>query len=95
MVVLVIVIVVMPGGRDDLTTTVGSADGADPVRTAGAVALRARVEPGRGDLVLRPALGGAAVRLLFLGDGHAVQKGTSHPATAPGLRARAWKQDPR
>ena len=57
-------------GRDDLAAGVGAADRADAVRAARAVALRARVHGGRADLVLRAALGGAAVRLLFLGDGH-------------------------
>jgi hypothetical protein len=38
--------------------------------------------------VLRPALGGATVRLLFLGDGHAAQKGTSPPVKNPGLHRR-------
>src|SRR5438874_10190612 len=52
---------------------------AHAVRPAGAVALRALVERRRRDPVLRAALCGAAVRLLFLGDGHPAAKATSRP----------------
>ena len=69
-VVVVIVLVVVRARRHDLAARVGAAHRAHPVRPARAVALRARVHRGRADLVLRAALGGAAVRLLFLGDGH-------------------------
>jgi hypothetical protein len=68
--VIVLVIVVVPARRDDLTAGVVAADRAHPVGTARAVALRARVQPRRDDAVLRTTLGGAAVGLLFLGDGH-------------------------
>jgi hypothetical protein len=73
--VVVLVIVVVPGRRDDLTARVEAADGTDPVRAARAVALRARVHCGRADLVLRAALGRATVRLLFLGDRHSRTEG--------------------
>src|ERR1019366_5166914 len=52
------------------------ADRAHAMRTARAVALRACVERGRADLVLRAALGRAAVGLLFLGYRHRAQKAT-------------------
>ncbi len=54
----------------DLAARVGAAHRAHPVRAARAVAARAHAQRGRRDLVLRAALGGAAVRLLLLGDGH-------------------------
>jgi hypothetical protein len=67
----VVVIVIVLGCRgDDLPTGVEAAHGADPVGPAGAVALRAGVDRRRVDPVLGTPLGGAAVRLLFLGDRH-------------------------
>ena len=72
-----LVIVIVRPGRHDLAARVGTADRANPMRPARAVALRARVQRGRADLVLRAALGGAAVGLLFLGNRHFVPKATS------------------
>src|SRR3954447_1241603 len=71
MAALVIVVVrVLAGRRDDLAPPVRAAHGADAMRAARAVARRARVQRGRRDLVLRAALARASVRLLLLGDGH-------------------------
>ena len=67
---------------------VGAAHRAHAVRPARAVALRARVQRGRADLVLGATLGGAAVRLLFLGDGHRREKATSRTRGAH-TRARS------
>jgi hypothetical protein len=72
----VLVIVIVRPGRHDLAARVAAAHRADPMRAPRAVALRARVQRRRTDLVLRTPLGGAAVRLLFLGDGHRREKGS-------------------
>src|SRR5579872_3420057 len=77
---LVLGLVVLVGVRgllDDLAACVGAAHRAHAVRPARAVALRARVHGRRGEPVLRATLGGAAVRLLFLGYGHRAPKPTS------------------
>jgi len=74
-VVLVIVVVSVRSRRDDLAACVEATHGTDAVRAARAVALRARVHCGRADLVLRTALGRAAVRLLFLRDRHSRSEG--------------------
>src|SRR6185437_5694184 len=79
LVVVLVVVVVLVARHDYFTAGVVAAHGADPVRTARAVALGAGVQARRSDAMLRPALGGAAVRLLFLGDGHAAQKGSKGP----------------
>src|SRR3984893_4483793 len=68
--VAVVVLVIVRAGRGDLATGVGPADGTHPVRSARAMALRARVQRGNADLVLGAPLRGAAVRLLFLGNRH-------------------------
>src|SRR3954464_1907782 len=68
--VLVLVIVIVVVHVHDLATAVEPAMRAHAVGTARPVALRAAVDRGRGDLVLRPPLRGARVRLLLLGDGH-------------------------
>ena len=86
--------------RHDLAARVCAAHRAHPMRPARAVALRTRVQRGRADLVLSAPLGGAAVRLLFLGDGHrrmqqrlrpqARRYSSSAPAASPSAdRARA------
>ena len=62
----VVVIVVVLARSDDLATRVRAAHRAHAMRPAGALAARARVDRGRSHLVLRAALGGAAVRLLLL-----------------------------
>ena len=72
--VLVIVIVRVVHVHD-LATAVEPAMRADAMRAAGPAALWAAVDRGRGDLVLRPALCGARVRLLLLRDGHGGEKG--------------------
>ena len=71
--VLVVVIVLMH--VHDLATGVEPAVRAHAVRPAGPPALRAGVHRGRGDLVLRPPLRGARVRLLLLRDGHVGAEG--------------------
>ena len=80
--VVVIVAVIVRRRRHDLTAGVEATHRTDTVGSPRAVALRARVHRGREDLVLRPALSRAAVRLLFLGDGHRSQKAST--ATRPG-----------
>ena len=67
---LVIVIVIVVVHVHDLATAVEPAVRAHAVRTPRPAALRAAVHRGRGDLVLRPSLRGARVRLLLLRDGH-------------------------
>jgi hypothetical protein len=71
--VLVIVIAVVH--VHDLATAVEPAVRAHVMWAAGPAALWAIVDRGRGDLVLRPALCGARVRLLLLGDGHGGAEG--------------------
>src|SRR6185369_107642 len=66
----VVVVVIVVVHVHDLAPGVEPAMRADPVRTARPVALRAAVHRGSGDLMLCPALRGARVRLLLLGDGH-------------------------
>lgn len=80
-----LVIVIVRAGRDDLAARVGTAHRANPMRPARAVALRARIQRGRADLVLRTPLGGTAMRLLFLGDGHRREKGSK--PTLPAISA--------
>lgn len=72
---LVVVLVVVTPRDHDLATGVGAANRAHPVRPARAVAARALAERGGRDPMLRTALGGAAVRLLLLGNGHVEQEG--------------------
>jgi len=67
--VLVIVIVGVVHVHD-FATAVEPAVRAHAVRATGLSALRAVVDRGRRDLVLRPTLRGARVRLLLLRDGH-------------------------
>src|SRR4051812_14354753 len=67
---LVLVAVVLGVGLEHRASRVGAAGRADPVRTARAVAIGARVDRRRRDLVLRSTLRRAAVRLLLLRDGH-------------------------
>ena len=67
---LVLVIVIVVVHMHDLATAVEPAMRAHAMGTAGPAALWAAVDRGRGDLVLRPALCGARVRLLLLRDGH-------------------------
>src|SRR5438270_66234 len=67
---LVVVLVLVLVGRDDLAPGVGAAVRAHPVGTARVVAVRALVHRGRADLVLRAPLAGARTRLLLLWDGH-------------------------
>src|SRR6185312_12731984 len=59
--------VLVPGRDDYLAALIAAAYGADPVREARAVALRARVVGRRADLVLRATLRGPRVGLLLLG----------------------------
>src|SRR3954447_14405101 len=66
----VVVIVIVVVHVHDLAPGVEPAMRADPVRTARPVALRAAVHRRSSDLVLCPALRGARVRLLLLGNGH-------------------------
>ena len=75
--VVVVVLLVMLDRDGDLATGVCAAHPAHPVRAARAVAARAHAQRGRGDFVLRAALGGAAVRLLLLGDCHRTGKASS------------------
>jgi hypothetical protein len=70
LVVLVLVVAAVRGWGDDLTPGVEAALRAHAVRPTRTVALRTGVHRGRADLVLCAPLGGSAVRLLFLGDGH-------------------------
>ena len=72
---LVLVIVIVVVHVHDLATAVVPTVGADAVRTTRLAALRAAVGRGRGDLVLRPALRSARVRLLLLRDGHGGEEG--------------------
>src|SRR5690242_20575969 len=65
--------VLVPLRDDYLAPLIAAAYGADPVRKARAVALRARVVGRRADLVLRATLRGPRVGLLLLGDGHVGQ----------------------
>src|SRR3954453_5091386 len=65
---VVVVVRVVAAAGAHLTPRVRATHRADPVRTARAVTGRARVRRGRADLVRGPALGGAGVRLLLLGD---------------------------
>jgi hypothetical protein len=58
----------------DLAPGVEPAARADPVRTAGLVALRALVDAGSDDLVLCTPLRRTGVRLLLLGDGHGSER---------------------
>ena len=64
--VIVLVVVVVLWRRHDLASCIRPADRANPVGAARTVAARARVERGRGHLVLSAALGRAAMRLLLL-----------------------------
>ena len=79
---LVVVIVIVVVHVHDLTTGVGAAGGAHPVRAARRAALRARVDRGRRDLVRRAALVRARVRLLLLGDGHGRRKRVAQSSPA-------------
>src|SRR3954462_6770380 len=65
---------------DDRPAAVRAAVGADAVRCARCVTLRARVERRRADLVRRAALGRARVGLSLLGDGHEARQGSAPPA---------------
>src|SRR6202012_2422188 len=65
--------VLVPLRDDYLAALVAAAHGADAVRKARAVALRAGVVRRRADLVLRAALGGPRMGLLLLRYGHAGQ----------------------
>src|SRR6266516_4267943 len=67
---LVVVLVLVLGGRDDLAPGVGAAIRAHPVGTSRGVALRALVHRGRADLVLRAPLARTGPRLLLLGNSH-------------------------
>ena len=67
---LVLVVVIVIVHVHDFATAVVPAVRAHAVRTARPAALGAAVGRGRGDLVLRPALRSARVRLLLLRDGH-------------------------
>ena len=68
--VVVLVIEVVARDRHDLPAAVGAAVRADAVRAPRLTALRAGPQRRRRDLVLRPALVRARVRLLLLRDGH-------------------------
>jgi hypothetical protein len=75
-VLLVLVIVIVRVVHvHDFATAVEAAVTADAVRAPGRAALRTVVDRGRRDLVLRPTLCCARVRLLLLGDGHDGAKG--------------------
>src|SRR3954451_574751 len=78
--VLVLVIVIVVVHVHDLATAVEPAMRAHAVGTARPVALRAAVDRGRGDLVLRPPLRGARVRLLLLRDGHSRRERVANSA---------------
>src|SRR5439155_603893 len=93
-VLLVVVLVIAAAGarRHDLAAGVGAANRAHPVRSPRAVAARARVQCRDADLVLGAALGGPAVRLLFLGDGHRGGKATSSKRSYFSLSSRSLAQ---
>src|SRR5437588_6712670 len=77
-----------------LAAGIGPAHRTHAMRPARAVTARALVQRGRRYAVLRAALGGAAVRLLFLGDGHRPRKASSPPAARPAVvcvRARSFE----
>ena len=76
---LVIVLVIGCGRAHDLAPGVEAADRADPVGTAGVVALGAGVDRRSVDPVLGAPLGGAAVRLLFLWYRHRSEEGYQQP----------------
>ena len=80
---LVVVIVIVVVHVHDLTTGVGAAGGAHPVRAARRAALRAQVDRRRRDLVRRAALVRAGVRLLLLGDGHGRRKRVAQSPPGP------------
>lgn len=65
-----IVLVVVFDLREDLASRVGATNGADPMRTARAVAARALVHRWGADAVLGAARRRAGMRLLFLRNGH-------------------------
>ncbi len=79
-----VVVLVMLYRHGDLATGVRATHPAHPVWAARAMAARAHAQRGRNDFVLRAALGGAAVRLLLLGDGHWTGKASSHGRRAGG-----------
>src|SRR6266550_6739288 len=93
-VLLVVVLVIAAAGarRHDLEAGVGAAHRAHPVRSPRAVAARARVQCRGADLVLGAALGGPAVRLLFLRDGHRGEKATSRKRGYFSLSSRSLAQ---
>ena len=68
--VVVVLVVLVLGGRDHLAPGVGPAVRANPVRPSRGMALRTLVHRGRPDLVLRTPLTRAGASLLLLGDGH-------------------------
>src|SRR4051794_41010069 len=89
--VVVIVVVRVQLGRDDLGALVGPAHRAHAVRPPRAVALRAAVERRRAQLVLRAALVRARMRLLLLGDGH--DREESSRSTLPAVEIRPMRED--
>src|SRR5438067_6178593 len=93
--VLLVVVLVIAGARvrcHDLAAGVGAAHRAHPVRAPRAVTARARIQCRGADLVLGAALGGPAVRLLFLGDGHRGGKATSRERSYFSLSSRSLAQ---
>jgi len=72
---MLVIVIVRVVHVHDFATAVEPAVAAHAVRTARLSALRAVVDRGRRDLVLRPTLRGARVRLLLLRDGHDGAKG--------------------
>ncbi len=82
---VVVVVIVIVRDVHDPATAVGAAVRAHPVRAARLVALRAGVDRGRGDLVLRAALARASVRLLLLGNGHGRRRRVAEGRTSTAL----------
>lgn len=80
---IVVVLVVVSLWGHDLTSCVGPAYRADPVRPAWAVTAGTLVDRRRIDLVLGASLGRTAVGLLFLGDRHEPPQATSRASMAP------------
>ena len=74
-VLVLVIVIVLVVHVHDFATAVEPAIAADAVGTARLSALRAVVDRGRRDLMLRPTLRGARVRLLLLRDGHDGAKG--------------------
>src|SRR5918912_936835 len=80
---------------DDLAPAVVAARRADPVREARRLAVRARLESRRRDLVLRAAFVRARVRLLLLGDRHGGGESSdlgAGPARAPQAAGRSGRR---